>query len=107
MSGLRNRNLLVVMDDGEHGAAGEYEVQLRLGDQTRAELEARKMGLKATENPIHLQALFGWACMVRHGHYSGPVKSFLADCIAVEDVKDDGEQVDPTGASQSSDSRST
>lgn len=99
---IKNRNMVVTMDDSDHGEAGEFTVQLRLGDQMRAELEAKRMGLKATDMPIHLQGLFGWACMVRHGLFDGNAKAFSEACIAVEDEKGSSEVLDPTEQDQSS-----
>lgn len=94
---IRNRDLIVTMD-GEREAGEEvtYTVQLRLGDQTRAELEAKRMGMKATDMPINLQALFAWSAMVRLGHYDKSAKAFLEDCVDVADSSGSEEDVDPT-----------
>lgn len=98
---LRNRGMTVVLDESEHGSAGEYVVQVRLGDQTRAELEGKRMGVSVTENPIHLQALMGWAAMVREGHFTGKFAAFRDACADLVPDRDEGEPVDPTNQDQS------
>ncbi len=99
---LRNRGMIVLMDASEHGEAGEFSLQLRLGDQTRGELEGKRMGVKATELPITLQALFAWAGMVREGHFTGNFAQFRDACADVQGERDDDEDVDPTRQDQSS-----
>lgn len=101
---IKNRDMVVTMDPSDGGEAGQFTVQLRLGDQMRAELEAKRMGLKGTDMPIHLQGLFAWASMVRSGNFDGKSRAFIDACVSVEDVKDSGETVDPTEQGQSSDS---
>lgn len=95
--------MTVVLDDSEHGDAGEFHVQVRLGDQTRAELEGKRMGITVTEHPIHLQALMGWAAMVREGRFTGKFVAFREACADLVPDKDDGEAPDPTQQDQSSD----
>lgn len=100
--GLRNRGMTVTMEDSEHGEAGEFQVQLRLGDQTRAELEGKRMGIRAADMPITLQALFSWAAMVREGHFTGRFTQFRDACVWAEGDKGADEDVDPTLQDQSS-----
>lgn len=112
MSGINTRRLVVAMDETERSEGGEFTVTLRIADQLRAELEGKKLGFSEVHhNPLHLQALFAWACMVREGHYTGKFADFRNDCIAVSDHKDDdptdpdaGEPVDPTTPAASTDS---
>lgn len=94
--------MTVYLDDSEHGKEGEYHVQVRLGDQTRAELEGKRMGVAVTESPIHLQALMGWCAMVREGHFTGKFAAFRDACADLVPDKDEGEPLDPTVPDQSS-----
>lgn len=100
---LRKRGMTVTMDASEDGEAGEFYVQVRLGDQTRAELEGKRMGMSVTENPIHLQALMAWSAMVREGHFTGKFVKFREACADLMADKGEGEPVDPTDQDQSSD----
>lgn len=101
--GVRKRGMTITMDASEDGEGGEFYVQVRLGDQTRAELEGKRMGMVVTDNPIHLQALMGWSAMVREGHFAGKFVKFREACVDLVPDKDDGEPVDPTQQDQPSD----
>lgn len=105
---VRNRNIIVGMDESPHGSAGEYTVTLRMGDQLRAELEGKRQGLaEPHKNPLHLQALFAWAAMVREGHFTGKFGEFKTACAFTEDESEDedaGTPVDPTDQPASPDS---
>lgn len=101
MSQVKNRRMVVVMDASTHGEAGEFTVTLRMGDQLRAELEGKRMGLaEPHKNPMHLQALFAWASMNREGHFAGKFADFREACAYVQDDdegnEDAGTPVDPT-----------
>lgn len=102
--------MVVVMDGTERGEAGEFTVTVRVGDQLRAELEGKRMGIaEVVRSPIHLQVLIAWAAMVREGNYSGKFAQFREDCCDTYDHEDDagpdgGDDVDPTTPAASTDS---
>lgn len=92
MSNVKSRTLRVVME--EDGAEVEHVVELRLADQLRAELEGKAHGIQAVQNPIHLQSLFAWACLVRLELFKGRFAAFRDACLEVSDVQET--DVDPT-----------
>lgn len=105
---LKRKQLVVGMFAHEalNGDEGEFTITLTMGDQLRAELEGKKRGIVATQSPLHLQALFAWAALVREGLWSGDFASFGTACAYVDDPDrgDDGDDVDPTEQTASSDS---
>lgn len=92
-----------------------HHVVVHHADQLRAELEAAKQGLPkgATSTPMHLTALWLWACLRRTERYGKSFQEFKAQCVAYDpdkerdqphtdpDADDDELDAHPTGASTS------
>jgi hypothetical protein len=92
----------VLMD--EDGTETEYRVRVMLGDQLRAELEAKKLMLTESHY-MHTTALWAWAAMVREGNFAGKFREFQETCIeAVADKAEEADPVDPTHPAASTDS---
>lgn len=75
----------VLLDDGT-----EHQVEIHLGDQLRAELEAGKQGLpvKFDAAPAHHTALWLWAGLTRMGVTDAKFREFRDRMILVARVED-------------------
>lgn len=78
----------VLLDDGT-----EHQVDIHLGDQLRAELEAGKQGLpvKFEAAPAHHTALWLWAALTRMGVTAAKFREFQHTMILVARVEEDTE----------------
>lgn len=100
MARIKTRTLVVQLDDGQGGDVVEHDVQLRLVDQTRAELEGKRHGIDVVKHPLHLQGLFAWAACTRLGLFTGKWPEFQDVCVSIEDGVD--QDVPPTETAASS-----
>lgn len=91
-------------DDAPDDTPPDHVVTISSGDQLRAELEAKRLGLPSlSEAPLNSTALWLWAAMARQGLTQLKAGEFMANLPEFEPVKrPDGtaevEQVDPTRA---------
>lgn len=92
----------VELDDGT-----EHRVEVLMGDQLRAELEAPKHGIPVdvAQAPAHTTALWCWSALVRTGVVKGPFQEVRARMVLVRKVNTDTEPgadnpVDPTAQDQ-------
>lgn len=102
--GIKRTTLTVLMADQPEEPIA---VPVILGDQLRAELEGRKMGVDLKMG-IHTTALWAWAAMTRLGLYEGKFREFGEACLTAQNADEDepAPDVDPTQQDQSTDSAS-
>ena len=80
----------------------DHTVLVNSGDQLRAELEAKRLGIPPMrEAPLNATALWIWAAMARQGLTELPAVAFMADVPEFEPVRDaagepQATEVDPT-----------
>lgn len=82
-------------DDAPEGYV-EHRVEIRGGDQLRAELEGKKIGVSLNDS-MHQTYLWAWASLVRNKLVDLPFLTFRDVVIRVDsDKTPDPETVDPT-----------
>lgn len=101
---LKRLIFTVYLDDPDQPDAEpiEHVVEVRAGDQLRAELEGKKRGVKL-EDAMHQSHLWVWAAMVRTGTFAGKFEEFVDRCVQLDDEPDEVD-VDPTAPAVSPDS---
>jgi len=66
-----------------------HHVLVHSGDQLRAELEAKRVGITDMRaNPMHITVLWLWAALVRTGAYSDKFQAFKAACVSYDADRD-------------------
>lgn len=79
----------------------DFTVAITTGDQMRAELESRRIGLPGpAEAPLNSTAVWIWCAMVREGHTQAKCQAFLATELG-EWQPAPPTEVDPTPAEPS------
>lgn len=94
---LARTYFFVALDDPDNpDQLVEHRVEIKGGDQMRAELEGRKLNLDHRA-AIHQSYLWAWASLVRQDLYDRPFAEFRNVVVAVKpDTDSDDETVDPT-----------
>lgn len=100
---MRNRPTFVVTMAADDGTETTHTVDVVLGDQLRAELEAPKHGIPTDpgKSPLHTTTLWVWAAMARQGLTTHAFQPFQAACVGIARAAEDQRvPVDPTQPGQ-------
>jgi hypothetical protein len=94
---LHNPAYVVYLPEGR-----EVTTEITHGDMLRGEFEANKQGLPAVkEAPMNHTTVWLWCALTRLGEYGEDYRTFKAELLGIESVKDasgeaTGTDVDPT-----------